>query len=94
MTPRFAWPTYKEQWDCQVSGFVLDGQDASDNIDSDYLRLNGSEKNWNTGLLHDQVTSELACPDGRAERMSLCPGPIPVSSGTTSSVLPATATTV
>ena len=61
MTPRFAWPTYTEQWDCQVSGFVLDGQDAGDNIDSDYLRLNGSERTWSTAevLLTTSTTENV-----------------------------------
>lgn len=34
------------------------------------------------GLLHEQVTSELACPAGWAGRMSLCPGRTPESSVT------------
>ncbi|MFD0009225.1 hypothetical protein ACFVJ4_43845, partial [Streptomyces sp. NPDC127178] len=31
------------------------------------------------GLLHDRVTSELACPVGRVGRMSLCRSRIPKS---------------
>ncbi|MDX2647059.1 NB-ARC domain-containing protein [Streptomyces sp. PA03-1a] len=37
-----------------------------------------------SGLLHDRVTSELACPVGRVGRMSLCPSPIRKSSAKTS----------
>jgi hypothetical protein len=32
------------------------------------------------GLLHEQVTSEMACPGGSAGRMLLCPDRIPESS--------------
>lgn len=39
------------------------------------------------GLLHDLVTSELACPDGRAGRMLLCPSRTPKSSTMTSCAL-------
>ena len=46
-----------------------------------------------TGLLHEQVTSELACPAGWAGRMSLCPGRTPESSVTMLSGSPVTART-
>lgn len=62
MTPRFAWPTYKEQWDCRVSAFVLDGQDAADYIDSDYLRLNGAERQWNTAEVALEVSTDEPAP--------------------------------
>lgn len=45
------------------------------------------------GLLHEQVASELACPDGRAGRMLLCPGPTPESSATMSCGSPVTVRT-
>ena len=43
------------------------------------------------GLLHGEVTSEMACPKGRAERMSVCPDPFRKSSVRTSCGWPATA---
>jgi hypothetical protein len=46
-----------------------------------------------TGLLHEQVTSELACPGGWAGRMSLCPGRTPESAVTMSCGSPVTART-
>ena len=64
MTPRFAWPTYKEQWDCQISEFVLDGQGAGEFIEADYLRLNGSERTWSTAEIGLAAsTSELIPSD-------------------------------
>jgi hypothetical protein len=68
VTPRFAWPTYKEQWDCQVSGFVLDGQDAGDYIDSDYLRLNGSERTWSTAEVTLAASTSEIVPFGLTDQ--------------------------
>ncbi|MDQ1306035.1 MAG: transposase, family [Actinomycetota bacterium] len=45
------------------------------------------------GLLHEQVTSEMACPEGRAGRMLLCPGLTPESSVTMLSGSPETVRT-
>ncbi|MEU4098680.1 hypothetical protein [Streptomyces sp. NPDC026673] len=48
------------------------------------LALPAHRYNRRVGLLHDRVTSELACPVGRVGRMSLCPSPIRKSSAKTS----------
>src|SRR5262249_15360329 len=64
MTPRFAWPTYREQWDCRASSFVLDGQEASDYIDDDYLRLNSTERHWETAVVDIAVSTDEALPSG------------------------------
>ena len=68
MTPRFAWPTYKEQWDCQVSGFVLDGQNASEYIDTDYLRLNGVERAWGTAEITLSASTNESIPSGLTDQ--------------------------
>jgi hypothetical protein len=68
MTPRFAWPTYKEQWDCQVSGFVLDGDDANECIDTDYLRLNGSERVWGAAEITLSATTNELPPSGLTDQ--------------------------
>jgi hypothetical protein len=68
VTPRFAWPTYKEQWDCQVSGFVLDGQNASEYIDTDYLRLNGAERAWGTADITLSVSTNEGIPSGLTDQ--------------------------
>lgn len=44
----------------------------------------GKDKDGQAGLLHDRVTSELACPVGWVGRMSLCPSLIRKSSARTS----------
>lgn len=68
MTPRFAWPTYKEQWDCQVSKFFLDGQESNDYIDTDYLRLNGSERTWTTAEVTLSATTREVIPSGLTDQ--------------------------
>jgi hypothetical protein len=55
--------------------------------------VQGALQAMRRGLLHGQVTTEMACPQGQAGRMSLCPGPIPASSVMTSCGSPVTATT-
>jgi hypothetical protein len=64
VTPRFAWPTYKEQWDCQVSGFALDGREANECIDTDYLQLNGTERAWGTAEFSLSATTNELMPSG------------------------------
>jgi hypothetical protein len=66
--PRFAWPTYREQWDCHVSSFVLDGQDAADYIDSDYLRLNLPEKIWSTAEVVLTASTAENVPTGLGDQ--------------------------
>ncbi|MCV7281682.1 hypothetical protein H7J88_18790 [Mycolicibacterium flavescens] len=64
MTPRFAWPTYRDQWDCQVTGFKLDGEPDDDAIDSDYLRLKTPERVWATADIELSATTDEPLPTG------------------------------
>ena len=47
-------------------------------------RVRNGERGLRMGLLHRRVTSEMACPVGRAGRMLLCRSPFPRSSVRTS----------
>ncbi|MFD7557397.1 HNH endonuclease, partial [Streptomyces sp. NPDC059835] len=51
------------------------GRDDITNLVPACRSCNSSKRN-RTGLPHDRVTSELACPVGQVGRMSLCPSPI------------------
>ncbi len=77
MTPRFAWPTYKDQWDCQVTGFSLDDQPAHDFVDSDYLRLKATEQPWSTAAIELSAITGEALPAGlsglKAHVLVACP---------------------
>ena len=62
MTPRFAWPTYRDRWDCQVTGFCLDSERHDDAVDSDYLRLKASEGVWSTADIELSATTDEPLP--------------------------------
>ncbi|BBZ03841.1 hypothetical protein MCHIJ_32780 [Mycolicibacterium chitae] len=64
MTPRFAWPTYRDQWDCQVTQFSLDSERHDDVIDSDYLRLKASERVWSVADIEISATTDQPLPAG------------------------------
>lgn len=64
MTPRFAWPTYKDQWDCQVTELTFDGESVNDAIDSDYLRLNATERSWSTATIDLSTRTDERLPAG------------------------------
>lgn len=66
MTPRFAWPTYRDRWDCQVTEFALDGERHGDAIDSDYLRLKASERVWSAADIALSATTDEPLPAGLA----------------------------
>ena len=60
-------------------------------IDARNIHRRSKQPLPSTGLLHGEVTSKMACPKGRAERMSVCPDPFRKSSVRTSCGWPATA---
>ena len=62
MTPRFAWPSYKDQWESRVSELLLDGQDASELIDNDYLRLRCADREWATAKVALSLSTDEAVP--------------------------------
>lgn len=64
MTPRFAWPTFRDPWDCQVTGFSLDGDSEEGAIDSDHLRLRAAERVWSTADIALSATTDEALPAG------------------------------
>ncbi|MCG7578809.1 hypothetical protein [Mycolicibacterium sp. OfavD-34-C] len=45
-----------------MTNFVLDGQNADDCIDGDYLRLNGSETHWETAEIVLEASTEESPP--------------------------------
>ncbi len=67
MTPRFAWPTYKDQWDCRVTQFNLDGRDAHDDVDSDHLRLMTAGRSWSGAEVTIVSSTDEATPAGLTE---------------------------
>lgn len=67
MTPRFAWPTYSDQWDCQVTKFSLDGHDADESVDTDYLRLKAEDRPWSTAAISLSATTDEASPPGLSD---------------------------
>ncbi|CAJ1581892.1 hypothetical protein [[Mycobacterium] wendilense] len=62
MTPRFAWPTFKDKWDCRVTEFSLDGQHEPELIDSEYLRLKASERSWSNAEVTLTASSDQVLP--------------------------------
>ena len=64
MSPRFAWPTYKDQWDCRVDQLLLDGQDAPDAISSDYLRIEGQDREWEDAEITLHASTTEVRPEG------------------------------
>lgn len=64
MTPRFAWPSYKEQWDCRVLELLLDEQEANELIDNDYLRLQLYDREWATARVRLSIHTDEVAPPG------------------------------
>ena len=64
MTPRFAWPTYKDKWDCQVTEFTLDGEPVDGAVDTDYLRLNAAEPSWSAASIKLSAHTAEHLPPG------------------------------
>lgn len=67
MSPRFAWPTFKEQWDCRLDQLLLDGQDASEAIDTDRLRVDGHRGDWREARFSLAASTSEATPEGLTE---------------------------
>ncbi len=67
MSPRFAWPTFKEQWDCRLDQLLLDGQDAPEAFDPELLRVNGHQRDWQEARFSLTASTGEATPDGLTE---------------------------
>lgn len=64
MIPRFAWPTFKDQWDCRIEQVLLDGHDASDCIDEDHLRIDSHRREWHEARILLSASTSEPKPDG------------------------------
>ena len=64
MSPRFAWPTFKDQWDCRIETVLFDGQDAPDVIDADRLIINGHHRDWQDAHISLSAVTTEVTPDG------------------------------
>lgn len=46
MSPRFAWPSYADLWECNVASVRFDGRDGESTIDEDHLRIAAFDRPW------------------------------------------------
>ena len=64
MSPRFAWPTFRDQWDCHVETALLDGHDVPDVIDADNLIIDGHQRDWQEAQISLSAISTEVTPEG------------------------------
>ncbi len=67
MSPRFAWPTFKEQWDCRIEQVLFDGRQCPDFIEKDHLRVDGHHCEWQEATISLSAVTSEAKPDGLEE---------------------------
>lgn len=64
MTPRFAWPSYAEPWECAITAVDFDGREESSAIDSDHLRVDAFDGEWSAATLAVTASTNQPPPDG------------------------------
>jgi hypothetical protein len=64
---RFAWPSYKEPWECIVTGVELDGSAGTLEINDDHFRVDAFDDTWSSAALSVEVSTHQSLPDGLAE---------------------------
>ena len=67
MTPWFAWPTFVEQWDCEITELLLDGQDAEAILNRDHMTIDCHEREWTEAQVVVRISTEQAAPGGLNE---------------------------
>lgn len=60
----FAWPTYRNPWECDVVSVVFDGADRPDAINPDHLRIDAHETDWNVIEVAMRVSTGESVPSG------------------------------
>jgi hypothetical protein len=67
MSPRFAWPTFKDQWDCRMEQVLFDGHDYQDSLEENHLRIDGHQHEWQDARISLSAFTSEAKPDGLQE---------------------------
>lgn len=64
MSPFYAWPSYRDPWDCNVTDLRLDGKDGETAIDGDHLRIDAFSKSWSHMQLALHASTDEPAPAG------------------------------
>ena len=64
MSPRFAWPSYEDPWECNVAAARFDGRDGDSAIDDDNLRISAFERPWRALEIAIVATTNAPAPNG------------------------------
>lgn len=64
MSVHFAWPTYRDPWECDVDSVAFDGADRRDAINTDHLRIDAHETEWNLIEVAVRVATGEPVPAG------------------------------
>jgi hypothetical protein len=75
--PRFAWPSFEEPWECNITTVRLDGTEANDTIESDHLRVEVHDREWARAALSLTAVTDQPLPSGlnavQAHVLASCP---------------------
>jgi hypothetical protein len=78
MSPRFAWPSYVDLWECNVASACFDGRDGESAIDEDHLRISAFDRPWGCLEISLEAATREQAPDGldniRAHALLSCTG--------------------
>jgi hypothetical protein len=61
---KFAWPSYKDPWECIVTGVELDGAAGTLEINGDHFRVDAYDSAWKLAQLEVEVSTSEAQPGG------------------------------
>jgi hypothetical protein len=61
---RFAWPSYKDSWECIVTSVELDGSAGTLEINGDHFRVDAFEDTWTSAQLAVEVSTNEPRPVG------------------------------
>ena len=64
MTPWFAWPTFPEQWNCEITQLLLDGVDAETLVNRDHMAIDCHERDWTEADVSVRISTDQAAPQG------------------------------
>ena len=59
----FAWPSYRDPWECLVTSVDLDGEAGALEINGDHFRVDAYENDWTTATLVVEVSTSEPSPE-------------------------------